>query len=130
MLPDRIRGFPGLRAGVVDRSGDWSEDGLRAVCEECRISQYCRLLGGRSAQGLERVFPGAENLGAIPCPTSKAGRGQVADFTGRLINTIPAATKPAAPRIDQVRDSPKTSAPSPKDRTGVRKENEATVDEG
>lgn len=120
--PDLSRGFPGLRAGVVDRSGDR----LRAVCEEWRICQQCSRVGSGSAQRLES--PGGTDERDNRFPARKDD--QAAVLAGRLIKTIPAATKAADPRIDQVRDSPKISAPSPKARIGVRKENEATVDDG
>jgi len=120
--PDLSRGFHRLRAEVVDRSGDR----LRAICEEWRICQQCSRVGSGSAQSLES--PGGTDERDNRFPARKDD--QAAVLAGRLIKTIPAATKPAAPRIDQVRDSPKISAPSPKARIGVRKENEATVDDG
>lgn len=63
-------------------------------------------------------------------PFAPLRRGQAAGRVGRLIRMIPAATRTTEPRIAPFRVSPNKSAPSDRDRTGVRKLKDATVDDG
>lgn len=60
----------------------------------------------------------------------RSGRLTQGHAVRRLSNTIPAATMPAASKNDSDSDSPNSAQPRQTDKSGVRKENDATVAAG